>query len=185
MAEPVQLSDGVVLLRPYRLDDVPRLVAAVRESIPELKPWMSWCYDGFGEHDAQKWIESLPAGWEAGTNYQFAITAASDGEFLGGCSLSHVSSTYRMANLGYWVHTGRTRRGIASRAVRLMARFAFERVELVRVEIVVAVDNRASLRVAEKVGATREGVLRNRMPVRDRIHDAVMHSLIPQDLKDG
>jgi RimJ/RimL family protein N-acetyltransferase len=90
-----------------------------------------------------------------------------------------------MADLGYWARTGRTRRGIASRPVQLMARLAFERIELVRVEIVVAVDNRASLRVAEKVGATREGVLRNRMPVRDHIHDAVMHSLIPQDFKDG
>jgi len=52
----------------------------------------------------------------------------------------------------------------------------------VRVEIVVAVENRASLRVAEKVGATREGVLRNRMPVRDEICHAVMHSLVPEDL---
>ncbi len=44
-----------------------------------------------------------------------------------------------------------------------------------------AVGNRPSLRVAEKVGAKREGTLRNRILVRDRTYDAVMHSLVPED----
>jgi RimJ/RimL family protein N-acetyltransferase len=64
----------------------------------------------------------------------------------------------------------------------MVARFGFEYLGLVRVEIVAAVENMASLRAAEKAGAAREGVLRNRITVRDRICDAVMFSLIPEDL---
>jgi RimJ/RimL family protein N-acetyltransferase len=52
---------------------------------------------------------------------------------------------------------------------------------LLRAEIVVAVGNTASLRAAEKSGARREGVLRNRITVGEKIFDAVMFSLTPQD----
>jgi RimJ/RimL family protein N-acetyltransferase len=68
------------------------------------------------------------------------------------------------------------------RAARLAARFAIERLDMVRVEVVVATGNEASLRVAEKLGAKREGVLRNRITVGTRIHDAVMFSVVPEDL---
>ena len=74
-----------------------------------------------------------------------------------------------------------TGRGIATRAARLAAEFGVRWVNLLRAEIVVAVGNKPSLRVAEKCGAKREGVLRNRLIVRERVLDAVMHSLTPQD----
>ncbi len=65
--------------------------------------------------------------------------------------------------------------------MHLITSFAFEQVKLIRVELVVAVGNFPSLRVAGKVGAKREGVLRNRMLVGENIYAGVMHSLIPQD----
>ena len=52
-----------------------------------------------------------------------------------------------------------------------------------RIEIVAAVGNRRSQRVAEKVGAAREGILRNRLKIGEVWHDAVMFSLVPDDLK--
>jgi ribosomal-protein-serine acetyltransferase len=57
------------------------------------------------------------------------------------------------------VRTRQTGQGIATAAVRLIARFGFEDLGLRRLELLVAVDNMASRRVAEKVGATFEGVL--------------------------
>jgi RimJ/RimL family protein N-acetyltransferase len=49
------------------------------------------------------------------------------------------------------------------------------------VEIVIALENKASIRVAEKVGAHSEGILRNRMVVGREVYDAFMYSLVPQD----
>jgi len=66
--------------------------------------------------------------------------------------------------------------------VLLVARFGFDELKLRRIEIVAAINNKASQRVAEKAGATREGILRNRLVVRDKVYDAVMFSLIPGDL---
>jgi ribosomal-protein-serine acetyltransferase len=62
-----------------------------------------------------------------------------------------------------------------------VARFGFEELKLNRIEIVVATGNHRSQKVAEKVGAVCEGVLRRRLMVRETIYDAVMFSLVPAD----
>ena len=113
------------------------------------------------------------------------ITDAQDGSLLGGCGLGNLIPTYHLANLGYWVRQSQRGKGIAPRAARLIARWGIERLHLLRAEIVVAVGNTASLRVAEKSGARREGVLRNRILVGSKVYDAVMHSLTPQDFGIG
>jgi RimJ/RimL family protein N-acetyltransferase len=125
-------------------------------------------------------------------SYNFAITNSRDGAFVGGCGMRFISQVDRVANLGYWVRTSRTRQDVASTATRLLARFGFEELKLNRIEIIASTDNRASQRVAEKAGAIREGILRNRMVVRvrvadtmvfnERVSDTVMYSLTPRDM---
>ena len=75
----------------------------------------------------------------------------------------------------------RHREGLAGRAAKLAARFGFEHAGLIRVEVVVAVGNEKSMRVAEKIGAHYEGILLNRVVVGKSIYDARMYSLIAQD----
>jgi RimJ/RimL family protein N-acetyltransferase len=159
----IELTDEVILLRPPELSDAESIYAAVREPIPEIKPWMSWCHEGYSINETREWLASLPGGWEEGSNYAFVITEAAGGRILGGCGLNHINRFFRLANLGYWVRSSSTGRGIAGRATKLVARFGIEQLGPVRLEIVVAVGNRRSLRVAQKVDATGEGVLRNRL----------------------
>ena len=142
---------------------------------------MSWAHDGYSIQDSRDFIRITRARWDERTLFAFAIVDVIDGSVLGGCSLSHIHPVYHLCNLGYWVRTSRRGEGIAGRATILASRFAFEQVGLVRVEIVVALENKASTRVAEKVGAHYEGVLRNRMVVAREIYDAHMYSLVPKD----
>ncbi len=67
---------------------------------------------------------------------------------------------------------------MASEVVRQMAKFTFTNTDFMRLEIECAVPSRRSQRLAERVGATREGILRNRLQLHDRAVDAVMYSLI-------
>lgn len=62
--------------------------------------------------------------------------------------------------------------------MRLAYQRAMENTNLIRLEILIAVGNTASQRVAEKVGAVREGILRKRLVLHDEAHDAVMFSLV-------
>jgi len=64
----------------------------------------------------------------------------------------------------------------------LTAVLAFEQLHLHRVEIIAAVKNLASQRVAEKAGAMREGILRRRLLINGNHHDAIIYSLLPEDL---
>lgn len=175
------LSDGHVTLRPFQFDDAGALYEAVRESLAELKPWMSWAYDGYAPSDATNYITVARAEWGTSSMFSFAITDKQSGALLGACSLSHIHPVYFYCNLGYWVRSSQRGHGIAGSAARLAARFAFKELLLARVEVVVAVANATSLRVAEKIGAQREGVLRNRIIVGKEVLDAVMFSFIPKD----
>jgi RimJ/RimL family protein N-acetyltransferase len=179
MLSSIQLVDEELLLRPFHLTDAAQLYCAVKESLQELKPWMSWATDTYNEFSAQEYITVARARWSEGTFYAFAITQGN--EILGACTLSSLHSIYHFCNLGYWVRTSRHGRGIAGRAAKLAARFAFEQLGIIRVEIVVALKNRASIRVAEKIGAHDEGILLNRMVIGKSIYDAHMYSLLPSD----
>jgi ribosomal-protein-serine acetyltransferase len=184
MISGIQLTDGSVLMRPLQTSDVIPSYEAVRESIAEISPWMDWCHPNYSMEEAANWVNSCLKAWIKGTEYQFAITDVKDGGFLGGCGLNGIDPQHRWANLGYWVRSRQTRRGVATAATLLVARFGFNELKLNRIEIVVAVRNTASLRVAEKVGATREGVLRSRLVAHGQIHDAVIFSLIRGDLEN-
>lgn len=175
------LTDKVIALRRFHPRDVDAFHAAVDESLPALIPWMTWAHPAYGRADAADFIRVVTETWDAGRYYAFAITDARDGTMLGAASLSHIHPVYNFCNLGYWIRSSRRGNGFAPRAARLAARYGFEQLHLLRVEIVAAVENEASIKVAEKSGAHREGILRQRMTVREKVHDAVMFSFIRSD----
>ena len=179
MASSIQLVDEELLLRPLHFSDTTHLYLAVRESLQELKPWMSWATDQYTELTAKEYITIARARWEEHTFYAFAIARAD--QILGVCTLSSIHAIYRFCNLGYWVRTSCHGQGIAGRAAKLVARFAFEHLGLIRVEIVIGLGNHASIRVAEKIGAHEEGILLNRMVIGRSVYDAKMYSLLPSD----
>jgi len=127
--------------------------------------------------EAGEWIRSRAPLAAEGREYTFAIVGT-DGRFLGGCGLNQINRIHRIGNLGYWVRTSATGHGVAAEAVRQAAAFAFGNTDLVRLEIVCAVGNEASQRVAERAGAMREGVLRHRLLLHGQSVDAVMYSLV-------
>jgi ribosomal-protein-serine acetyltransferase len=169
-----------VRIRPYVPHDAQRLYEAARESIPEVYPWLPWCHPGYTMTDAQSWVDSREQGWADGESYAFVIESDS-ARFLGGCGLNQISTAHRWANLGYWVRTSAAGQGVATAAVRLLEDWAFRNTELDRLEIVASVMNRASIRVAEKSGAVREGISRERLLLHDKRHDAAVFALLRSD----
>lgn len=166
-----------LLLRHPEKTDADQLFQAVHESIDELHRWMSWCSRDYSLADASSWIAGGAAARASRSAFEFVIVG-DDGRIVGVCGLNQVRPENRLANLGYWIRSTACRRGYASEAVRQLAEWAWANTDLERLEIVVAVGNDASQSVARKAGAIREGVLRSRLLVHDRFHDAVMNSLI-------
>jgi RimJ/RimL family protein N-acetyltransferase len=92
--------------------------------------------------------------------------------------LNQIDALNQRANLGYWVRSSAAGRGVATAATRLTRDWGFANTDLVRIEVLVAVANMASRRVAEKSGAVYEGTLRSRLLVHGTRHDAAMYAFI-------
>jgi ribosomal-protein-serine acetyltransferase len=166
-----------IRIRPYRADDAPRLYEAARESVGDVFPWLAWCHPEYTLEEAAAWAASREGLARQALEYHFVIAGDED-RLLGGCGINQINRVHRFGNLGYWVRTSAAGRGVAGSAVALCADFVFQNTDLLRLEIVCAAGNRRSQRVAEKAGATREGVLRDRLLVHGAPHDAVMYSIV-------
>ena len=179
----MQLSNESLSIRPFKHKDCKALYEAAHESIEAISPWMTWCHKIFSLDDSEKCIKSSKKDWLNGSEYNFAIIDREDGAFLGVCGLTKIDKDNRLANTAYWVRSSKVGRGIASSALGLLAQFAFEELKLNRIEIIPAIDNEASQRVATKAGAVKEGILRKRIVVGNKAYDGVMFSLVSYDLK--
>ena len=179
--ETLSLARSTVRIRRSEVGDAARLLDAVRASISDLERWMPWAHAGYSLEDSSMWLDLCCEGWVKGTQYAFIAVDVATGEVLGDCSISQINRMNGFANLGYWVRSTATGQGLGSALARRVAQFGIEELRLNRLEILTAVENLASQRVAEKTGATREGVLRSRLILRDQVLDAVMFSLTARD----
>lgn len=169
-------------VRPFVATDAVSFFAAVRASLAELVSTMPWCSPDYSLAQAESWMAFSQQAWVARTEFPLGIFETASGAVVGGAGINHINRMHRFGNLGYWVATPHTGRGVARFAAREAARLAFGEIGLSRVEIVTLTHNVASQRVAESLGATRECVARNRLVVGDAPRDAVVYSLIPGDL---
>lgn len=184
MRDKLKLTNGNIILRPCFPHDAEALYAAIRESIADMSSWAPWCPPDYSMAHCKSWLESRSDAWSKGNEYDFIIFDAIGSSLLGGCGIYEINRTHNYANLGYWVRSSQTGKGVATAAAILLAKFGLDTLGFTRIEIVAAVDNNASQRVAEKAGAKREGIERNRHVLHGKIHDAIMFSLVPEDIQE-
>ncbi|MEG2805795.1 GNAT family protein [Stenotrophomonas sp.] len=168
-----------LLLRPFQDTDAAAFAAAVRESAEGMQRWMPWSSVDYREEQALQWFQACRESWEAGTAYEYGVFDPRTGTFLGGAGLNEIRHDHRVCNLGYWVRQAGQGQGVATRVVQALAAHAVGPLQLQRVEIVVAVGNLASERVAVKAGALHECVARNRLIVGNAPTAAHVFSLVP------
>lgn len=171
-------------VRPLQPDDAPSLLAAVLASLPELGAWLPWAHPAYSILDAERWIAHTIDAHATRREFPFGVFDAAGGALVGGVGVNQIQTTHRVGNIGYWVATPWTGRGVARQAARHAARFGFDELRLTRLEIIALPTNLASCRVAESLGARRECLARNRIVFHGQTHDAVVYSLVPRDLEE-
>jgi RimJ/RimL family protein N-acetyltransferase len=168
---PPTLTDGRVVLRPWRPDDADTVFEACQDPliarfVPIPQPYT--------REDAEAFVTS---GWRMGGGDEvdaFAIDDAVTGRLLG--SIARSMPAPHRAVFGYWLAPAARGRGIATAALRLLVDRSLATPEIVRLELFTDVDNAASGRVAERAGFQREGVRRAWTIGRDgRPMDALCH----------
>lgn len=157
---------------------------AIHASVQDIGKWESWCTEHYLLEDSRKYLIDSEQKRHRGVEFNFCLFDRHSGQIVGSVSVNRINTDYKFANIGYWVRSDFTGKSLAALAAKAIARFAFEQLGLTRVEIVVMDGNQRSRRVAEKVGATPEGLHRNRLYYHGQPKDAWVYSLIPGDLAD-
>lgn len=158
------LCDGPTAVRPWRDSDREAIVRACQD--PELVRWVPIPVP-YGESDARAFLISRYDAAFAGAMAPFAIVEHDDGRLVGSISLLRFRWRHARAEIGYWLAAPARGHGHATRAVRLVCGWAFATLALARIELLAAVDNQPSQRVAERAGFTREVVRRDLLRGRD------------------
>jgi RimJ/RimL family protein N-acetyltransferase len=129
---------------------------------------------------ASAWVGRYVEGWKDGSRAGFAAVSG-DGTFLGMIGIVDLDLGGREGEIGYVVAREARGRGIAQRALRLVTDWALGDLGLQRVELHIDPANAASIRVAERCGYLREGVLRSLHFKGEQRGDVVMFALLPGD----
>jgi [ribosomal protein S5]-alanine N-acetyltransferase len=174
-----ELADGELVLRPFLLEDAPRVTEICQD--PEISRWTR-VPTPYREEHARTWIEQTIRDWDDHRHSAFAVTEA--GEVVGAIGMRLHEDYALQASIGYWVACEARGRGIATRSLRLVSRWAIIQIGFPRVQLVTDPENVPSQRVAEAAGFQREGVLRGYTEHHGKRRDCVMYSLLVHELQE-
>ncbi|QIQ01896.1 GNAT family N-acetyltransferase [Streptomyces liangshanensis] len=130
---------------------------------------------------ADRFLASTRKAADEGTGVRVAVDRASDGAFVGWCGLTGWNPDYRSASLGYCLDEAMWGHGYATEAARALLGWAFDTLDLNRVQAEADTRNDASARVLEKVGFVREGTLREDCVVNGEVSDSWVFGLIRRE----
>jgi RimJ/RimL family protein N-acetyltransferase len=139
-------------LRRYTLADVEAVHEAIKASSAEIHPWMPWCVEPVRIEDQREFVEGTFAKWLTGEAFNYAILE-SDGA---GTQIGAISLMDRVGpgglEIGYWLRTDATGRGVMTRAVARLTEIGLGLPGIERIEIHCDEANVRSAAVPERLG---------------------------------
>jgi ribosomal-protein-alanine N-acetyltransferase len=183
-AKPIEIPvegifDEAIRLRLRTDADNPAIVAACRD--PDIARFTR-VPDDYDEATAAEWAAESKRMRDAGEGLHLIVADADGDELLGSIGL-RMSGDEGRCDAGYWLAPWARGRGVMTRALRLLSRWAFENLPVERIEVTIEPENSASRTVAERAGYTFEGVLRSYLEIKGSRRDAAMYSLLRGELR--
>jgi len=163
-------------VRLLRADDADVLYDVTIRNRESLAPWMSWMDRVIDVSDTYAFLRAAEK--EAYEHSAFKAGIWRQGSLIGCIDLHQIDWLNGNARIGYWLDKDYTGHGIMTRAVHLLAEYAFEALDLHRIEIHVATGNDRSRRIPERLGFTMEGVLRQVQRLRGTYYDHTLYALL-------
>ncbi|MET9578410.1 GNAT family N-acetyltransferase [Streptomyces massasporeus] len=172
--QPTLPADGGLGLRPWRAGDAPAVYEVFQD--PVMHQWHARAADSVAE--AGDWIQAWHQAWEGEREAHWAVADAASGELLGRVALRELRLDDGTAEVAYWTAPQARGRGVAARATTALTRWALDEIGFHRLELLHAVRNEASCRVASRTGFALEGTKRSAVLQPDGWHDMHLHARI-------
>jgi RimJ/RimL family protein N-acetyltransferase len=149
---PEHIEASRLYLRRRRAGDAAAIASAVAESLAELQAWMPWADRSVAEPAEQRRrLEDVDGHWERGTEYVYLVFRPGEDRVLGSAAL-HRRVGPGALEIGYWLRTSETGRGIMTEAVRALANTALALPGVDRVEVHCDEANEKSAAIARRLG---------------------------------
>jgi RimJ/RimL family protein N-acetyltransferase len=174
---PITLTGRSVRLEPLSLDHVPGLAEVGCDD----RIWQLMLYGLIrSESDMRRWVESLLEAQASGTDLPFAVVHLASGRLAGATRYLEMRPEHRALEIGgTWYGLDFQRTAVNSECKYLLLKYAFEKLGCVRVQFKADLRNERSWRAIERIGAVREGVLRNHFIMPDGVRrDSVYYSIL-------
>jgi RimJ/RimL family protein N-acetyltransferase len=180
---PLLENDRLVLQR-FTRRDAATLDDAIRISLADLNLWLPWARLDYTAADTTAFIRESIQAWKEERAWDYSIRSKDDlKRHIGNISFWTVSKLGKIAEIGYWVRSDEASKGVCTESVRLLLDETFNSMGYHKVVLRIAVGNDASDRVAEKVGFTREGILREELLIRGNWVDHTLWSLLDREYR--
>jgi len=175
------IEDGLWLefLRPTHVEELFELVDSNRD---HLRPWLPWVDQTRGPSEIETFIRNSLNRFADGKGFELGLWC--DGCLVGVLGLYGADNPNRSAMIGYWIAHAQQGRGLMTKACRALLDHAFGELELHRIEIRCAAENRRSQAIPERLGFCREGLLREAEKHKSQYVDLVMFSILSQEWKE-
>jgi RimJ/RimL family protein N-acetyltransferase len=176
--EPIVISTESLTLRFLHEADLPAIYAIF--SHPEVMRY--WSYPPWTDlSQAQQWLIRVQQGYGTGDALQFGIERRADGVLVGTCTLFQFHIASRRAEIGYALGRPYWGSGYMHNALQALLGYAFQTLDLNRIEADIDPRNVASARTLERLGFQKEGYLRERWIVNDEISDTCLYGLLRRE----
>jgi RimJ/RimL family protein N-acetyltransferase len=177
---PEEFETDRMVIRAARPGEGAVVNEAIRESIAELKPWLTWAQTVPSVEDSEKQAREAHAKFHARQDLIYRGWLKGSNTFVVGSGLHRIDWSVPRFEIGYWVRTSMAGQGYVAEIVNAMARLAFETLAAERVEIRCDQHNQQSWRVAERCGFIYEGTLRHNSRAPDgSVRDIRIYSRVP------
>jgi len=179
-----QLETERIILQRFTRRDATTLDEAIRASLTDLNQWLPWARMDYTSGDTTAFIRESVQAWKEDRAWDYSIRKRDDpSRHIGNISVWTTSKLGKIAEIGYWVRTDEVSQGVCTESVDRLLEETFGALGYHKVVLRIAVGNDASDRVAEKLGFTREGVLREELLIRGNWVDHSLWSLLDREYR--
>ena len=177
--EFIQLNGDTVVLRPMTKNDVEGIYACCQDE----RIWTHMSDTLKTKEDVQTYTEQALANRELGTDYPFVIVLQATNEIIGATRFFDITTAHKRLEIGHtWLHPSYWRTNINTECKYLLLSYCFDQLEFQRVQIKTGHENRQSQKAIERIGAKKEGVLRNHMiRPNGEVRHTVMYSIVKEE----
>ncbi|WP_377890824.1 GNAT family N-acetyltransferase [Alkalihalobacillus sp. R86527] len=168
-------------LRMYTVDDAEELYNLTEESKDYLREWLAWVDYNTDVEGSKAFIEGTIKSLVHTGGFPKTLAMIYKGELAGTIGFNEINRTHDYATIGYWLGEKHQKKGIVTEACKAILEYGFQTIGLNRIEIRAATENKKSRGVPERLGFTKEGLVRQVEKVNGEYVDHVVYGMLKNE----